>query len=156
PGEPVDLAAVGHEAIALVRHEAEAKDVTVEWDGPTAPVIGQATDLVRLIRNLIENAVRHSPPGRRVSVRCRPGRTHVELHVSDEGPGVPAAEREQIFEAFHRGSRERGANDGGTGLGLTIAREIASAYGGELHVEPSDGPGASFALTLLRAPETLA
>ena len=152
-GEPVDIAAVSQEAIDLVRHEADAKGVTIEWDGRATPVIGRASDLVRLVRNLIENAVRHSPEGRRVSVRCHPEPTHVVLHVRDEGPGVPAAEREQIFEAFYRGTRERGANDGGTGLGLTIAREIASAYGGELHVDPSEGPGASFSLTLLRAPE---
>lgn len=156
PVEPVDLGAVGREAIALVRHEADAKGVAIAWEGPTPRVIGRASDLVRLIRNLVENAVRHSPPGRPVTMHCQPGRAHVALSVRDEGPGVPAAEREQIFEAFYRGTRERGANDGGTGLGLTIAREIARAYGGELHVDATDGPGASFSLTLLRAPETVA
>ncbi|MCY1011708.1 HAMP domain-containing sensor histidine kinase [Nannocystis pusilla] len=151
-GEPVDIAELGQEAIALVRHESDAKGVSIEWDGPGARVIGRAHDLVRLIRNLLENAVRHTPPGGKVSVRCRPGPTRVELRVRDEGPGVPAAEREQIFEAFYRGTRERGANDGGTGLGLTIAREIAHAYGGQVVVAAEEGPGAVFAITLQRAP----
>ncbi|HEY8377473.1 MAG TPA: HAMP domain-containing sensor histidine kinase, partial [Nannocystis sp.] len=149
-GEPVDILEIGQEAIALIRHEAEAKQVTIAWDGPGAPVVGRASDLVRLVRNVVENAVRHSPVGGRVTLRCRPEAERVVLLIGDEGPGVPPAEREQIFEAFYRGARERGANDGGTGLGLTIAREIAHAYGGEVEVHAHDGPGAVFALTLRR------
>ncbi|MDC0722251.1 sensor histidine kinase [Nannocystis bainbridge] len=152
-GEPVDIGELGHEAIGLVRHESDAKGVKIEWDGPGADVVGRAHDLVRLLRNLLENAVRHTPAGGTVRVHCRPGPARVELSVRDEGPGVPPAEREQIFEAFYRGTRERGANDGGTGLGLTIAREIAHAYGGEVVVAAEEGPGAVFAVTLKRAPD---
>ncbi|MDC0673467.1 sensor histidine kinase [Nannocystis radixulma] len=156
PGEPGDIVELGREAIALVRHESDAKGITIEWDGPGARVVGRAGDLVRLIRNLLENAVRHTPSGGVVRVRSRPGPTRVELSVRDEGPGVPPAEREQIFEAFFRGTRERGANDGGTGLGLTIAREIAHAYGGQVVVVAADdGPGAVFAVTLQRAPQDM-
>ncbi|MCY1056553.1 HAMP domain-containing sensor histidine kinase [Nannocystis sp. SCPEA4] len=156
PGEPGDIVELGREAIALVRHESDAKGITIEWDGPGARVVGRAGDLVRLLRNLLENAVRHTPAGGVVRVRSRPGPTRVELNVRDEGPGVPPAEREQIFEAFFRGTRERGANDGGTGLGLTIAREIAHAYGGQVIVAADDGPGAVFSVTLQRAPQDMA
>ncbi|MBZ5712735.1 sensor histidine kinase [Nannocystis pusilla] len=155
PGEPGDIVELGREAIALVRHESDAKGITIEWDGPGARVAGRAGDLVRLIRNLLENAVRHTPPGGVVRVHSRPGPTHVELSVRDEGPGVPPGEREQIFEAFFRGTRERGANDGGTGLGLTIAREIAHAYGGQVVVAAEEGPGAVFSVTLQRAPQDM-
>lgn len=155
PGEPGDIVELGREAIALVRHESDAKGITIEWDGPGARVVGRAGDLVRLIRNLLENAVRHTPAGGVVRVRSRPGPNRVELSVRDEGPGVPPAEREQIFEAFFRGTRERGANDGGTGLGLTIAREIAHAYGGQVVVAADDGPGAVFSVTLQRAPQDM-
>lgn len=150
PAEPVDLAEVGREAVGLVRHESDAKGVTVDWGGPSAHVVGRANDLVRLVRNLLENAVRHSPPGSGVRLECRPEDGRVVLRVRDSGPGVPPAEREQIFQAFHRGTRERGANDGGTGLGLTIAREIARAYGGDIVVDADDGPGAVFVVTLQR------
>lgn len=154
PLETVDLAEVGREAIALVGHEAQAREVVIAWDGPAARVPGRPGDLVRLVRNLLENAVRHSPRGGRVELVCREVAGRVELAVRDQGPGVPAESREQIFEAFYRGPSERAAGDGGAGLGLTIAREIARAHGGELELRVSEGPGACFVLALpsARAP----
>jgi two-component system heavy metal sensor histidine kinase CusS len=152
PTEPVALVEVADEALALVRDEAERGAVTVVRDGPDARVLGRAPDLVRLVRNLLENAIRHSPAGSRVTLRCRSTDDRVELRVIDEGPGVPEGERERIFEAFYRGARERATGDGGTGLGLTIVREIARAHGGDIRLDAGDGPGAAFTLSLPRAP----
>lgn len=150
PTEPVMLAEVTEEAIALVRAEADRAGVAIVREGPDARLLARPPDLVRLVRNLLENAIRHSPPRGRVTLRARATAEHVELRVIDEGHGVAPAERERIFEAFYRGAPERAAG-GGTGLGLTIAREIARAHGGEVHLEPGDGPGTTFTITLPRA-----
>ena len=144
----VDLQALFQEAVALVAAEAAARAVRVSWRGPCSRVAGRRGDLLRLLRNLLENAVRHSPTGGAVQVRCEEDGGWVELTVQDEGPGVAEVDRERIFEAFYRGARERAANDGGTGLGLTIAREIAEAHGGELRLLEREATGARFLLKI--------
>ncbi len=148
---PVDLAAVAREAISLVADEATARGVTIAWHGD-ATVLGRPGDLVRLLRNLLENAVRHAPAGTTVDLRCAAAAERVHLTIRDAGPGVPADEQARIFEAFYRGPRER-ADGGGTGLGLTIAREIAKAHRGDLTLRREDpGSGACFELELPGAP----
>ena len=140
------------EAMGLVAAEAAARAVTIVPRGTNPRVLGRRGDLLRLLRNLLENAVRHSPAGGAVQVRCGERDGSVELSVQDAGPGVAEADRDRIFEAFYRGARERAANDGGTGLGLTIAREIAQAHGGELCLRERDAAGACFVLRLPAAP----
>ena len=110
-------------------------------------MLGHGDDLVRLLRNLLENAVRHSPAGGRVTLRCEALGRRVALTVRDEGPGVAELDRTRIFEAFYRGASER-ATHVGTGLGLTIAQEIARAHDGELRLLEGGPPGACFALEL--------
>jgi two-component system OmpR family sensor kinase len=144
---PIDLAALAREAIALVADEATDRGVTIAWHG-NAVASGRPGDLVRLLRNLLENAVRHAPAGTTVDLRCTAAAGRVRLTIRDAGPGVPDGEQARVFEAFYRGPRER-ADGGGTGLGLTIAREIARAHGGELTLQKSGpGSGACFVLEL--------
>jgi len=112
--------------------------------------------LQRMIGNLLENAIRHAPAGTTVDIRCRavsaaPG-GEARITVSDAGPGVPEALREQIFERFFRVDAARGATaaptGSGAGLGLPIARWIAEAHGGTLRLERSDAAGSIFTATL--------
>jgi signal transduction histidine kinase len=112
-----------------------------------APVTGDVDELRRLVRNLLENAVRHA----RSVVRVRLGATHgsVHLEVADDGPGVPPEDRERIFDRFvalHE-ARTRGS---GSGLGLAIARQVATRHGGTLQASDSDLGGARFRLLLPR------
>jgi signal transduction histidine kinase len=104
------------------------------------------------VRILLDNAVRVSTDGTEVTVRLANGDGAI-LSVCDQGPGVPADERELIFERFQRGRDTAG--QAGFGLGLAIGRELAERMGGTLVLEDSDGPGAKFTLTLpvSRAPE---
>jgi signal transduction histidine kinase len=96
-------------------------------------VSGDPERLHQVVANLLDNAVRHSPAGGKVSVAATAdpsGRTTIE--VLDDGPGIPPAELERVFERFYRTDHARAASDGGTGLGLAIARWIVDAHGGTI------------------------
>ena len=108
-------------------------------------VRGNAEQLLRVVRNLLENAVRHAAA--RVVVTLREADGEVVLTVQDDGPGVPPAERSRIFERFARADSARARGSGGAGLGLAIARTIAESHGGTLGLDDTDG-GASFVLRL--------
>jgi signal transduction histidine kinase len=108
-------------------------------------VFGDPTACARIVRVLLDNALRYSQPGSPVTVVLDRDR----LTVADAGPGIPADDRERVFERFARGA---GANPaGGFGLGLAIARELSERMGGSLALA-EHGPGASFVLRLPRAP----
>jgi signal transduction histidine kinase len=114
----------------------------VELDARRAPLTGARDDVQRLATNLLENALRHTPPGTRVTVSTRqiPGGGAV-LTVSDNGPGVPPDLAPRLFERFVRGAGDRG---GSFGLGLAIVAAVAEAHAGSVAVERAPGGGARF------------
>jgi two-component system sensor histidine kinase KdpD len=118
--------------------------VTGRNDLPAARV--DALQIQRALVNLLENALRFSPPEEPVHVRITATRRELLIRVTDRGPGVPEAERERIFEPFHRVAG--GPPQPGAGLGLAIARGFADANGGRLWLESRAGQGASFVLAL--------
>ncbi len=126
----------------LVAPEAERTGAT-----PTlapSPLRGDARMLRVLVRNLLENARRHAS-GAPVEVSVAPlTGGGARLEVADRGPGVADAERERIFEPFYRPEGHREGADGGVGLGLSLAREIARRHGGDVRHEPRDGGGSTF------------
>jgi len=112
------------------------------------PQIWADRDLLALaVRQLVDNALKYSPPGSPVAVSANSENHHVIIRVRDQGSGVAERDRERIFEKFYR---RLGAKNGvpGTGLGLFIAREIIRAHGGDIHVESELGKGSEFELTL--------
>jgi signal transduction histidine kinase len=103
----------------------------------------------QIVLNLLDNACKYAARGGEVVVAFRPRpRAGVEVRVSDRGSGVPLAQRERIFEKFHRVDDTLTAEKGGAGLGLSIARQLARGLGGELRYEPRTGGGAEFVLEL--------
>lgn len=149
--EDVEVLAVARGAVRDVETEAEERRVEISITGQTCTVQGRPRDLERMVRNLIENAVRHSAPADLVEVCCRAETDHVLLSVADQGPGIPPSDRERIFEPFYRGPRERAQGLPGSGLGLTISREIARAHGGDLTLLPilhEEQPGSTFLIRL--------
>ncbi|MER7758829.1 HAMP domain-containing sensor histidine kinase [Streptomyces sp. NPDC097619] len=142
--EPVDLALLAAEDAA--RRPGPRVPVRVEAAAPV-PAHGDPAQLERLVANLVDNALRHARTG--VVVSARGGVGEAVLEVSDDGPGIPEADRERVFERFVRLDADRGRARGGTGLGLAIARETARAHGGTLTAEGAPGGGARF---LLRIP----
>jgi signal transduction histidine kinase len=113
---------------------------------PAVTVDAAPTHLSRLVTNLLDNARTHARHS--VQVQVRHHDTIAELTVTDDGPGIPAKDRERAFECFARLGAARDRHHGGTGLGLAIARDIAHAHDGTLHVEDAPGGGARFVLRL--------
>lgn len=147
----IDAREIVESAISWAQGGATARNVTFKIEGETASVVGRRIDLERMVRNLVDNAVRHGPEGGEVRVVLKKHDDVVDIEVSDSGPGVSDADRERIFEPFFRSDGVR-ADESGSGLGLSIAREIARAHGGEVVLaETKAGAGACFIATVSRA-----
>jgi two-component system OmpR family sensor kinase len=146
PFQPTCLARVARSAARYVHGDAERASVTIDLRVEEAIVPGRATDLERLLRNLLENAVRHSPTRGRILVEAAAQGGVVEIAVADEGNGVPGPERPRLFEPFFRGADARGSS--GAGLGLAITREIARAHGGDVYLDATVQRGARFVVRL--------
>jgi len=134
----VDLATLARDVTTLWVPRALARDIDLGYDGPDAGVAvrGDAFLLHDLLGNLLDNAVRYTQTGGNVTVRLTEGHGTVALYVEDNGPGIPAAERERVFERFHR---VLGTGTEGAGLGLAIVREIADRHGAQIEI--GTGPG---------------
>jgi two-component system sensor histidine kinase TctE len=112
-------------------------DLAFEAEPATLPFVGHETLLGEIVVNLVENALRHAPEGGEVVVRLASPEGAIELTVEDDGPGIPEAERERVFERFHRLDR---ADPTGTGLGLSVVREAVGAHDGTIALGPrADG-----------------
>ncbi len=147
--EPVDMVASARTAVEAVAWEAKERETTVKINGePSLIVDGHARNLERMLRNLIENAVRHSPKGGHVEVTLRRRDGNVEISVVDQGPGVATADRDRIFEPFYRGVHERADDMPGAGLGLPIARQIARSHGGDVILDETHEKGSRFVIRL--------
>jgi signal transduction histidine kinase len=142
---PVDLDELVEKLVGRLR----AAGSTGVDTGDVRPVQvpGDRDQLERAIGNLLDNAVRHARDRIVVSLTEVPG-SRAELAVADDGPGIPLAEQDRVFERFTRLDDARSAGDGGAGLGLAIARDIARRHGGTLRVDPDGWPGARLVLRL--------
>jgi heavy metal sensor kinase len=146
--QPVDLGDLVDETVERWRPLASGKGVSliaeVVDEGATN---GDALLLRRVLDNLVDNAVRHTPQGGSVTVRLARADTSWRIEVSDTGPGVAPGVRETLFERFTRGDTARGRDTGGAGLGLALARAIVELHSGSITLA-GGGPGATFVVTL--------
>ncbi len=147
--EPVELGELARAVAAEFGLRAEERDVELDVVPPARPCWGRGDPdaVARVVRILLDNALRYAPVGEpvRVTVGCDAAQTHVE--VADRGPGVHPAEREQIFERFQRG--RSASAEAGFGLGLAIGRELAERMGGTLQLAGEEGEtGTRFRLDL--------
>jgi signal transduction histidine kinase len=145
--EPVELSELGRAVLAEFELGTEERGIVSTLNDAAGPVWarGDPGGIARIVRILLDNAVRVSPQGGELTVELRNGE-HAALTVRDEGPGVIAEERELIFQRFQRGRAAGGT--AGFGLGLAIGRELAERMGGELVLERTELPGATFTLRL--------
>lgn len=144
PGAIVDLVAICESVADKLQPLAERHGCHLAIHSDADPLLarGRSEALVRAVRNLVENAITHAPPGTAVEIRVRQPAT---VEVADCGPGVPEALRKQVFERFWRADSGRRS---GKGLGLAIVAGIAVAHGGRATVRDNEGSGAVFALEL--------
>ena len=137
---PVSLAELADESVEALAPLAHRRRITLQMrtDGP-AWVMGSPLDLARVIRNLTDNAVRHSPDGEVVTISITTTADTVCIGVADRGAGFPPEFRETAFEPFHRADPSRNSRTGNSGLGLAICRAIVTSHGGRIWL--GDPPG---------------
>ena len=147
---PLDVNDLARAAAAQFTPVAETSGVRLELstDAEAPPVLGDADRLAQVLRNLLSNALRHTPAGGRVSLRVTHAGQQVRMQVADTGSGISPEDLPHVFDRFYRGDRSRSRRGGGAGLGLAIARQLTAAHGGDLSVTSQPGEGATFTITL--------
>ena len=142
PG-PVRVADAAGEVFARVRESAKSKRITLDTAiNPTADVVhADRTALEQILLNLVENALRHTPEGGRITIETTPAEGGVEVIVKDTGSGIPPEHLPRIFERFYRADAGRSRESGGTGLGLAIVRHLVEAHDGSVRAESTVGAG---------------
>jgi signal transduction histidine kinase len=145
-----DLAEIAAEALEEVDPVSDGHQLAARIKGP-AHVEGNPDELHRMVLNLLENAIRHTPPGTSVRLRVEADGERVKLVVADDGPGLPEGMEEQVFRRFVRGegpADQTARNGTGTGLGLSIVRAVAVAHHGSVVAGRSKRGGARFTVSL--------
>lgn len=143
--EQTDVVKLVQEVLDGRRLDAEVADVTLEFARTDGHLDGDV-DQVRvkeIVANVVANALRATPPGGRIVVSVRRDLTMAVIRVADTGQGIPEDEIERVFDRFHRGSRSQGS-----GLGLTISRNLAIAHGGDIAIESEEGLGTTVTIRL--------
>lgn len=143
---PLDLGRVAADAAQSLASRFRAGQIHLERDLPPTPAVGDPRRLRQVAVNLLTNAVKFTPAGGTVEVRTFTSRSEAVLEVADTGPGVPADEREAIWERFYQGRAGRART--GSGIGLAVVRELVAAHGGTVSLENAAGGGARFTVRL--------
>jgi signal transduction histidine kinase len=147
--EPVEVGTLAEEAVEAARPAAEAKGIVLEFatDHKSANVLGDAPRLAQVIDNLVSNAIKFTPAGH-VLVQLSSDVDEAVIEVIDTGIGIPPNEQERLFERFFRTTAANTNAIQGSGLGLSIAKEITNAHGGTIGLDNSGSEGTTFRLTL--------
>ena len=144
--EPVDVKALLEHCQEIFRMRAQEKGLRLRADlEPLPPIVGDTDRLEQVFSNLLDNALKHTPPGGEISISARQTSSDlVEITVADTGPGISPQELPHVFRRFYSAD----AAKTGTGLGLAIAREIVRAHGGDIEARSALGGGAQFIVRL--------
>jgi signal transduction histidine kinase len=148
----IDVSEIVRRCVAAAAVGAAQRGVSVSvGNSEPSMALGDVNGISQVVDNLVENAIKFSPPNGRVQVSVARSESEVSLVVADDGPGVPVAERERIFERFYQTDAGRSVQGRGVGLGLTICREIVTAHGGRIWVDANKPQGSAFHVVLRRS-----
>ncbi|AJE03836.1 two-component system histidine kinase PnpS [Geobacter pickeringii] len=149
----VNLERVARHAAELLEQKAAAKEIAVDCSRLTAApiILADPGRLEQVLINLLDNAIKYSPPGGSVSLLVSDEGPLVKVGVKDTGMGIPPTDLARIFERFYRVDAARSREEGGTGLGLSIVKHIVQLHGGTVGVESEHGKGSTFWFTLKKA-----
>lgn len=151
----VDIDAVIAQAVDRNRVAAEKHGIALVSGGDAgSEVFGDSGLLVTAVHNLIANAIQYSPDNSRIGIGVSHADGIVEIAVTDQGVGIPEAERDRVFERFFRVDSARSRNTGGTGLGLAIVKHVVQNHGGDVRVWSHAGSGSTFTIRLPEAAST--
>jgi two-component system sensor histidine kinase ResE len=149
---PVDLASLLRRVAEVVRPLALQQAIALELDTPDLPpALADADRVEQVVRNLVDNALRHTPAGGTVRLSLSRKGAELEIAVTDDGSGIAPADLERVWERFYKVDKARTRGAGGHGLGLAIARRIVEAHGGSVAVASQEGAGSRFSFSLLPA-----
>lgn len=145
----VDLVGVAERALQKTGVLAQKKGIVVRADlPPDLTIKGDAGRLEQLLLILLDNAVKYTDPGGRITLSARRNKNRAEVAVTDTGAGIPRQALPHVFDRFYRVDKARSRDQGGTGLGLAIARWIAEAHGGTIQVQSTPGKGSTFTVAI--------
>jgi two-component system phosphate regulon sensor histidine kinase PhoR len=150
--ENLDLGSYVAEAAKFLGAGAAAKGIQLSVEMPKLPVsiVGEEEGIRQLLNNLLDNAIKYTPNGGAVYIRCQAAETTVTLEVQDTGIGIAQKDQARIFERFYRVDRARSREMGGTGLGLSIVKHLAQAFGGVVRLDSEPRRGSIFRIQLPR------
>ncbi len=151
----MSLAPLVREVVSEIEVARAGGDVRLSEELPRdlPPVFVDRERVHQVLFNLLDNAVRFTPPGGSVTVSAHRHNGSIDVHVADTGPGIAAEHLPRLFERFYRVDPARSARDGGTGIGLAIARSVVEAHGGQIRAESEQGKGSVFTFELPVASE---
>ena len=147
-GEPVDLSTVATGPAEALKQDFADKGIEFATDLHAAIVAGDRKRLEQVIVNLLTNALRYTDAGGHVSLSVRQVGDNAVLEVADSGIGIPSDDLPHVFTRFWRGEKSRSRVTGGTGIGLSIVKELVCAHGGQVAVESSVGQGTTFRVVI--------
>lgn len=155
--EPVDLAALARNAVQHLEDLSNDKEQRVRVDAPgPAQVLGDWPVLRQAVINVLDNAIKYSPSGTAIDVAVRSGEALAWIEVSDHGPGIAPEDRDRIFERFYRVDKARSREQGGSGLGLALAKWGVEAHAGRIELRSEIGRGSAFRIVLPAVPHVAA
>ena len=147
----VDVNEIAKRAVSAASAGAAHRGVRLSIaDTEPSVVLGDESGISQVVDNLVENAIKFTPANGHVQVAVAPSEGEVAVTVADDGPGIPAAERDRVFDRFYQTDGGRGVRERGVGLGLTICREIVSAHGGRIWVDENKPRGSVFHVVFRR------
>ncbi len=153
----LSLADVAAAAVSQYQEAARRKQLDIQTELPAegTTVLADSSALDQVLDNLVSNALKFSPAGRRISVKVKPGATHVECMIQDQGPGFSDEDKTRMFRRYGRLSARPTGGEPSTGLGLSIVRKLVRGMNGDLACVSAPGEGATFTVRLPRPPSAL-